>query len=527
MLGPGPARSGRQKVRGREALREEISEEELDDDFDGALDETGADIETTTRRLGMPPAYGGWENRTMARLVVVSNRVGPLKDSRKAGGLAVGLVDALKKDGGLWFGWSGRISEEGTFGPLQVESTRRVETATIDLNQADYDGYYAGYANKSLWPVLHYRLDLAVFERTYELVYRRVNDRFATRLKSLLRPDDVIWVHDYHFIPLGRSLRNMEVDNPIGFFLHVPFPGPDFLTALPNSHQLVRDLFAYDVIGFQTQRDVENFRAFAELELGGSVGEDGSVTAFGRTVKARAYPIGIDTEGFAQYAQTAEAQRHYQRLMTSLNGRTQIIGVDRLDYSKGLPERLHAFERLLENYPEHRGNVSLMQVAPLSRSDLDAYDKIRRELESVSGHINARFADMGWTPIHCMFRSFTRRALAGIYRGSAIGLITPLRDGMNLVAKEYVAAQDPEDPGVLVLSRFAGAAHEMSEALIVNPYNREHVAEMIQTALRMSLQERKERWNALFKKLSENDSHHWAQSIIADLRQVHRASLAA
>ncbi|WP_321333825.1 trehalose-6-phosphate synthase [Breoghania sp.] len=463
----------------------------------------------------------------MARLVVVSNRVGPLQDSRKAGGLAVGLVDALKKDGGLWFGWSGCVSEEGTFGAMQVESSGNVELATIDLNQEDYDGYYAGYANKSLWPVLHYRLDLAEFERHYEMVYRRVNDRFATRLKSLLRPDDIIWAHDYHFLPLGRALRNMEVENPIGFFLHIPFPSPDFLTALPNAHHLVRDMLAYDVVGFQTQRDVDNFRAFVEQELDGMAHADGRVTAFGRTILAKAYPIGIDTESFAEYGKSVEARRYYQKLLTSLGGRTQIIGVDRLDYSKGLPERLRAFEKLLEDYPEHRGKVSLMQVAPLSRSDLDAYDTIRRELESVSGNINARFADMGWTPIHCMFRSFTRRALAGIYRGSAIGLVTPLRDGMNLVAKEYVAAQNPENPGVLVLSRFAGAAAEMGEALIVNPYNREQVAEKIQTALRMSLEERKERWNALYAKLLANDSSHWAQSIVSDLKHVHSATLAA
>ncbi len=463
----------------------------------------------------------------MARLVVVSNRVGPLKDSRKAGGLAVGLVDALKRDGGVWFGWSGRISEEGTFGAMQVESSKRVELVTIDINQEDYDGYYAGYANMSLWPVLHYRLNLAEFERHYELVYRRVNDRFATRLNSLLKPDDIIWVHDYHFIPMGRALRNMEVENPIGFFLHIPFPSPDLLTALPNAQQLVRDMLAYDVVGFQTERDVDNFRAFVEQELDGTAHPDGRVTAFGRTILARAYPIGIDTEGFAEYAQSVEARRHYQKLLSSLGGCTQIIGVDRLDYSKGLPERLRSFEKLLEGYPEHRGKVSLMQVAPLSRSDLDAYEAIRRELESVSGHINARFADMGWTPVNCMFRSFTRRALAGIYRGSAIGLVTPLRDGMNLVAKEYVAAQNPENPGVLVLSRFAGAAAEMQEALIVNPYDREQVAEKIQTALRMGLDERKERWDALYTKLLANDSRHWAQSIVSDLKRVHSATLAA
>ncbi|AXS41961.1 trehalose-6-phosphate synthase [Breoghania sp. L-A4] len=453
----------------------------------------------------------------MTRLVVVSNRVGPLRDTGKAGGLAVGLVDALKQRGGLWFGWSGRISEEGTFGVLHNEGEGSVELATIDLTQQDYDEFYAGYANRALWPALHYRLDLVENERHFEDGYRRVNQRFATRLKALLRADDILWVHDYHFIPLGGCLRAMGVENPIGYFLHVPFPGPDVLTALRNANSLVRELLAYDLVGFQTAGDCGNFRRYVREELGGGMREGGLVEGFARKTVARAYPIGIDTAGFAEFAGSPIAKRHQQRLARAMGGQPLIIGVDRLDYTKGIPQRLNAFARLLEDYPEHRGHVSFMQIAPLSRSELDAYADIRRELTELTGAINARFSDMDWTPVRLMFRSFARMALAGIYRESRIGLVTPLRDGMNLVAKEFVAAQDPDDPGVLILSRFAGAAEELKEALIVNPFAEEEVVEALQRALRMKPDERKQRWKALFGRLATNDANAWSRRFLADL----------
>lgn len=456
----------------------------------------------------------------MSRLVVVSNRVGPLKDTGRAGGLAVALVDALSETGGLWFGWSGDISEEGTFGTLKEGGgTRKVAMATVDMAQADYDEFYAGYANRTLWPVLHYRLDLAVFDRRFEDGYRRVNERFATRLRPLLQADDIIWVHDYHFLPFAAELRAMDIGNPIGFFLHIPFPAPEILAGLPNAERLVRRMLAYDVIGFQTRRDAANFRRFAVEELGAVERDGGALEVGGGTVIARAFPIGIDAAGFARQATTPEARRNTARMEKLLAGRQQIIGVDRIDYSKGLPERFRAFGRLLEDYPENRGRVSLMQVAPPSRAELDAYAEIRRELEELTGNINGRFADVDWTPIRYMTRSFTRRALAGIYRASRVALVTPLRDGMNLVAKEYVAAQRAEDPGVVVLSRFAGAAEDMPEALIVNPHSAEGVASSLQTALNMPLEERRSRWQALYERICQHDAAAWAGSFLETLRR--------
>jgi len=453
----------------------------------------------------------------MGRLICVSNRVGPLKDTAKAGGLAVGLVDALKDAGGVWFGWSGEVTEEGTFGPLKREQEGKVVLATIDFSSEDYRDFYAGYTNRSLWPIFHNRLDLADFNNRYERSYWRVNERVAARLAPLLKPDDVIWVHDYHYIPLGAELRKLGVENPIGYFLHIPFPPLEILTALPCAQELTRSLFAYDLIGFQTDSDRRRFIHFAREELGAEKRGDGRIALDGKMPFVGAFPIGIDAETFSGFANSEEARRHIQRMKRILIGRLQIVGVDRLDYSKGLPQRFHAYERLLEDYPENRGRVSFVQIAPPSRSDVDAYVDIRHELEALAGNINGRFADFDWTPIRFIARAFPRRALAGLYRASPVGLVTPLRDGMNLVAKEYIAAQDPADPGVLVLSRFAGAAEEMPEALIVNPYATEAVASALQTAVHMPLEERCARWRPLYERVRANSSALWCQSFLAAL----------
>lgn len=450
----------------------------------------------------------------MSRIVVVSNRVGPLTDTGRAGGLAVALVDVLRERGGLWFGWSGHVSGEGTYGPLKMTEHGHVQTATVDLSQNDYDEFYAGYANRALWPTLHYRLDLADFDRRQEEGYRRVNERFATRLIPLLRPDDIIWVQDYHFFLFGAHLRAAGVKNPIGFFLHIPFPVPEVLTALPNHAGLVRAMLAYDLVGFQTTTHLHAFQRYLLQEAGGARGDDGAITALGRTVAADAFPIGIDGSAFSTFHATPEGKEHYELMEHELEGKQQIVGVDRIDYSKGLPERFEAFERLIEFYPENRGRVNFLQIAPPSRSEVRAYSEIQRMLEGLSGRVNGRFAELDWTPIHLLTQSFPRRALAGIYRASSVGLVTPLRDGMNLVAKEYIAAQDPEDPGVLVLSRFAGAAEEMREALIVNPYSIDELAEALQIALRMPLDERKQRWQSMYDKVMTNTASAWARTFL-------------
>jgi trehalose 6-phosphate synthase len=455
----------------------------------------------------------------MGRLIVVSNRVGPLKDTGKAGGLAVALVDMLREQGGVWFGWTGEVTEVGTFSEMRRERNRNVELAQIDISSADNAEFYAGYANRTLWPMLHYRLDLAEFSPAFEAGYRRVNERFAQRLRPLVGDDDRIWVHDYHFLQMGAFLRGMGVGNPIGFFLHIPWPPTEILSALPRHRDLVRAMLAYDLIGLQTERDRRHFVDYLREEAGGFERPDGRWEAWGEVVRVEAFPIGIDTAGFHDFADSPEAKREMARLDRHLRGREQIIGVDRIDYSKGIPHRFRAFERMLEDYPEERGKVSLLQVSPPSRGEVDAYADIRRELEHLAGHVNGRFSDIDWTPIRFITRGFPRRALAGLYARSRVGLVTPLRDGMNLVAKEYVAAQNPEDPGVLVLSRFAGAAEVMTEALIVNPYAADEMAAALQAALAMQLDERRARHGALYDKLLRGDARWWANAFLGRLEK--------
>ncbi|MBB3999035.1 alpha,alpha-trehalose-phosphate synthase (UDP-forming) [Aureimonas pseudogalii] len=452
------------------------------------------------------------------RLVVVSNRVGPLSDEGKAGGLAVGLADALRRRGGLWFGWSGEISDAGSSSELKTETHGSTSLVTIDLTQDEIDGFYFGYANRSLWPLLHYRLDIASFERSSDRVYRAVNRRFAERLAPQLEADDLVWIHDYHFFYMGSELRRASYDGRLGYFLHIPFCPPEMLTALPASHDLVRALLDYDVVGFQTEGDRRNFVAFCVQELGAEdVDGDRVRTSDGRVVRASAFPIGIDAEGFAEFATSEEAREHEAMVNDISRGRHQIVGVDRMDYSKGIVERFRGFEQLLEDHPEERGQVQFLQVAPLSRSELEAYVDLRNELEGLAGNINGRFATLDWNPIQILVNGFTRRALAGIYRAAQVCMVTPLRDGMNLVAKEFIAAQDPADPGVLILSRFAGARAELPEALIINPYSTDDVTRALLQALKMPLEERQRRHAAMRERVFRNTAQNWCETFLAVL----------
>ncbi len=450
----------------------------------------------------------------MSRLIVVSNRVAPIDEGKAStGGLAVAVLAALKKVGGIWFGWSGEVVGAPQAAPELFQSGK-LTYATIDLSQRDYEEYYNGFANSTLWPLFHYRLDLTEFNRRTYAGYLRVNSLFATRLAPLLEPDDMVWVHDYHLIPFGEQLRQMGCGQRMGFFLHTPFPVPEILVSLPNHEAMIRSLCAYDVVGFQTETDRRAFVSYLVNESRAEVLEDGLIRAFGRLVRVEAFPISIETADIERQAATAGRSRQVARLRESLIDRDMIIGVDRLDYSKGLPQRLEAFHTLLETYAENRGRVTFMQIAPPTRSDVQEYIEIRRELESKAGHINGMFADFDWVPIRYLNKSFSRRSLLGFYRSSRIGLVTPLRDGMNLVAKEYVAAQDPENPGILVLSRFAGAAAELDAALIVNPYDVEGVAECLQRGLTMPLEERQERHRAMMAILHDNDINRWRNRFI-------------
>ncbi|RQH07331.1 alpha,alpha-trehalose-phosphate synthase (UDP-forming) [Paraburkholderia dinghuensis] len=461
----------------------------------------------------------------MGRLIVVSNRVAtPAQTKESAGGLAVAVFGALKGDGGIWFGWSGDVVSESVAhaGPSLVLDGS-VTFATIGLTRKDYDQYYRGFSNATLWPVFHYRNDLAHYERDEYAGYRRVNAWLAHKLVNLIRPDDNIWVHDYHLIPFAEALRSESVENRIGFFLHIPFPSPQVLQTIPPHEELVRSLCCYDLIGFQTRNDQLAFHDYIVRNARGEVFEDGEsarVEAFGRKLRTGVYRIGVFPDEIAEQAARYENRQHVIDLEQSLEGSKLIMSVDRLDYSKGLVERFHAFEQLLEREPEWRGKVTLVQIAPPTRSDVASYKRIREELEREAGRINGRYSGLDYTPIRYLSQQYDHGELMSLFRESQVGYVTPLHDGMNLVAKEYVAAQNPRDPGVLVLSIFAGAAGELTGALLVNPHDAAGTSEALQRALSMPLAERQARYETNMEALRRNNLGVWRDSFLRDLGNV-------
>ena len=457
----------------------------------------------------------------VSRLVVVSNRVA---DPRKtaAGGLAVALGDALSAKGGLWFGWSGTIVEGGTpgEGDMHTQQAGNVTLRTVDLCREDHDSYYLGYSNGVLWPVFHYRLDLADFDAGFIGGYRRVNHMMARKLMPLLKPDDIIWVHDYHLIPMAAELRAMGCKNRIGFFLHIPLPPPLILAAIPQHEWLIRSLFAYDLVGLQSQADVDHFSRYVGQEVGAEALDKHQFRAFWRTVHAQAFPIGIDVDEFAALTHGKDAREMFDSMKDEYSRRRLLLGVERLDYSKGLPQRLRAFRKLLQQYPENLNSATLIQIASPSREVLDTYSGLRQELESLCGSINGDYGELDWMPVRYIHRNVARKRLPGLYRAASVALVTPLRDGMNLVAKEFIAAQDPADPGVLVLSRFAGAAEQLKEALLVNPYDTHGTAESIQVALQMPLAERQKRHQKLLERIRQQDVHWWRRTFLQTLSEM-------
>ncbi|MEP9351766.1 alpha,alpha-trehalose-phosphate synthase (UDP-forming) [Xanthobacter sp. KR7-225] len=455
----------------------------------------------------------------MSRIVVVSNRVAVPDPARRiqAGGLAVAVNAALKERGGIWFGWSGVISPTPSDHPV-VTMQKRMTYAVVDLKEHDYQEYYNGFANRVLWPILHYRVDLAEFAQADLSGYIRVNRNFADHLAKIIAPDDILWIHDYHMMPLAQYLRERGHANRIGFFLHIPMPPPDLIQALPKHGEIIGALAYYDLVGFQTQQDKENFARYLDTR-GGQPSADGhSYDVAGRRVRLGAFPVAIETEAFARRARHASRSQFVKTFKESLSGRKLIIGVDRLDYSKGIPNRLEAYERFLRNAPDWHDKVSYVQITPKSRSEVPEYQEMDRFVSHKAGQINGMFSDVSWTPLRYVNRTYSRSALAGIYRAASVAMVTPLRDGMNLVAKEFVAAQDPEDPGVLLLSQFAGAAHELSNgALIVNPHDLDGMAQSLRRALEMPLRERRERYGRMMAVLEPNDIDRWAKRFLAAL----------
>jgi len=456
----------------------------------------------------------------MSRLVAVSNRISVPKRGAVPGGLAVGLLAAMQARRGLWFGWDGETADTAGEAPAVVRKDG-VTFASIDLDQAEYRDFYLGFCNGALWPLFHYFVDGFRYTDAQYEAYQRMNQRYARLLQPLLEPDDLIWVHDYHLFPLAQRLREAGLRQPIGLFLHIPFPNIEVLRVLPVYGELLQAMVAYDVLGFQTETDRDAFRGAVAYVWGPqALTDDESVTVGGRRVVTGVYPIGVDVDAIQLEATESLATDTVKRMLAGLLGRRLMIGVDRLDYSKGLVERFKAYERFLETHPENQNRVSFLQIAPLSRSDVRAYAEIRRDLEQTTGRTNGRFADTDWTPIRYLNRNFPHDVLMGFMRSALVGIVTPVRDGMNLVAKEFVAAQDPSDPGVLILSTLAGAARELGSALMVNPYDTRGMAHAIQHAFNMPLAERRERHQAMLEVLRRNSIGHWHTSFVNTLESL-------
>ena len=453
-------------------------------------------------------------------VVVVSNRVArPKGDGPVEGGLAAALLPAVKNSGAIWVGASGRLAEPSAKEPLvEIQSLGAGCLATVDMPSAHYERFYEGFANSVLWPAFHSRSDLIRADEEDYQSYCAINAFMARTLLRFRRPDALFWIHDYHYLTLGEELRANGITQPIGFFLHTPFPSRSVMSSIPHNREVVEAMLAYDLIGFQTEDDLLNFADYLSRDLGLKSRGRSFASPHGATELA-VFPIGIDVAAFADRAMKAAARPEVSRLRGTLHGRKLAIGVDRLDYSKGLPNRLQAVGRLFELYPETRNSVSLLQIAVPSRVQIPAYQALQREIASLVGEINGHYAEVDWTPIRYLNTSFGQAVLAGFYRSAQVGVVTPLQDGMNLVAKEYVAAQNPLDPGVLVLSEFAGAARQLDSALLVNPHDVDGVAHTLMRALGMPAAERRERWNAMIERLEESALDGWFSDFVTALAQ--------
>ncbi|HLQ86193.1 MAG TPA: trehalose-6-phosphate synthase [Salinisphaeraceae bacterium] len=452
-----------------------------------------------------------------ARLVVVSNRVAvPRSRQSPPGGLAVALRTALNAQGGIWFGWDGHQIARHPVSPQRV-SHGAVEYVTLSLSHADYNDYYQGFANRVLWPLLHYRLGLLHYQRRYYEAYRRVNAWFAQHLKSLLRDDDVVWIHDYHFVPMAEELRARGFRGRIGFFLHTPFPPFDILRALPPHNDFLRLFMYYDLVGFQTDADQHAFIDSAQRGIG-AIRTGQRLACEQHRATTGAFPIGSDADEVARLAAAGRQSRRLRAFAASLGDRHLIVGADRLDYSKGLLVRCAAYRHLLARHQHLHGDMVYLKIAEPSRGDVAEYQTLHHELDRIVGKIIGEYARFDWAPIRYISQHMHRATLLAFFSLARVALITPLRDGMNLVAKEFIAAQDPANPGVLILSEMAGAACELQEALLVNPYDMEDIADATARALAMPLGERRRRWEAQFETVKHNNVFRWSRQYLDALQ---------
>ncbi|MCK9275753.1 MAG: trehalose-6-phosphate synthase [Syntrophales bacterium] len=465
-----------------------------------------------------------------SRLVIVSNRLPivlvrdedeTLRTAPGSGGLVTALSPVLKDRGGLWIGWPGEsdVTEQQVRDSLlTVSSMTGFDLKPVILTAPEVEGFYYGFANEILWPLLHDLLSRCNFEPSYWAAYCEVNRKFAREIAIQLEENDYVWIHDYQLVNVGKELRDLGVVQKIGFFLHTPFPQLDVFMKLPWRWEILQSLISYDLIGFQTLRDRRNF-----IQCGKALIQNARLEGKGQLVNLRAnshrtrvgaFPISIDYREFSEAAASAEVEEKCNEILGNYHGFKIILGVDRLDYTKGIPERLKAFQNALETYPELREKVVLVQLVVPSRKEISEYDYLKKEIERLTSEINGRFTQSGWVPVHYIFRTVERNELMAYYRAAEIGLVTPLKDGMNLIAKEFCACSIEEN-SVLILSEFAGAAAQMQKwSLLVNPFDQDRTADAIYEAFMMPDEEKKWRMKKLRASLRKNDIYQWVDSFL-------------
>jgi trehalose 6-phosphate synthase len=457
------------------------------------------------------------------RLLAVSNRLPELRASsevgdvrrRGVGGLVSALEPVLADRGGLWLGWSGRTIPDGEPGPPAVAEEVAPALAWIDFPAAWNEDYYKGFCNRTLWPLFHSFPSRVRFADNEWETYQAANEAFAAAAVRLVGPESTIWAHDFHLLSLAGALRRHGHRGPIGLFLHVPFPGPDLFSLIPWADRLLDEMLEFDLIGVHTRQYADNLRHCVGALSPARVGDD-AVDHRGRRTRIDVFPIGIMAEGFQEAPEPAMVEE-IDALLHAIAPSRLVIGVDRLDYTKGIPERLRAFGRLFTLFPAWRGKVSLVQVSVPSRADISDYAEQRALVENAVGRINGELGEASWVPVRYLYRSYPRNELSQLYRAADVGYVTPLRDGMNLVAKEYVAAQDPANPGTLLLSRFAGAAVELTHAILTNPWHEDGMARDLDRALRLTLDERRERHAKLLEVVQRTTAVSWAQDFLRAL----------
>lgn len=460
------------------------------------------------------------------RVIVVSNRLPVIlkragdgwQSKRSAGGLATAMQPILQKTDGVWIGWSGESSESSDEkrNVIIEKWASEYRYFSVDLDKETVEGFYEGIANQALWPLFHHFPSMLRFNPEHWQAYVRVNEMFRDEILKHLRPNDLVWIHDYHFLVLPQLLREAEPGVSIGFFLHVPFPSSSVFRILPKREELLRGMLGADYLGFHTHRYLQNFRT-SVLRLLGLTSQMDRVEVGRRTVKLDALPIGIAPEQFNDLLLNSPGTRtQISELKQRFSHCKIILGVDRLDYTKGIPERLRAYRRFLRDSPEWRGKVVFIQVAVPSRERVPKYTRLRKEVDELIGEINGDWSTPNWSPISYLRRNLPQAELAALYAAADVALVTPLRDGLNLVAKEYVACKSSGD-GVLVLSEFAGAAAEMGEALLVNPYDEENLSLTIKRGLTLREPERRERMMALYRRVNKNNVFVWGDRFIENL----------